>query len=74
MKTHGMKVLLLLTMFFVFGCAKSDKSTSIMLQHPETMDFVKCDVDQWRTKSSYAKMDQCVESYRTKGYVIWAER
>lgn len=52
----------------------SDKSTSVMLQHPETMDFVKCDVDQWGTKKSFAKNEQCIEEYKSQGYVIWAER
>ena len=38
------------------GCAKmSDESTSVMLQNPETMEFVKCNVDQWGTKASFAK-------------------
>lgn len=45
-----------------------------MLQHPETMDFVKCEVDQWGTKKSFAKNEQCIEEYKRQGYVIWAER
>jgi len=75
MKTLSYFVLLAAVSFLLFGCARmSDESTSVMLQHPETMDFVKCDVDQWGTKKSFAKKDQCVQSYISQGYVIWAER
>lgn len=57
------------------GCASmSDESTTVMLQHPETMEFVKCDVDQWGTKVSFAKNEDCIEEYKRQGYIIWAER
>ena len=60
---------------FASGCARmSDKSKSVMLQNPETMEFAKCTVDQWGTKASFAKNEQCVEEYKRQGYVIWAER
>lgn len=75
MKMLACFVQILLIMLFISGCARmSDKSTSVMLQHPETMDFVKCDVDQWGTKKSFAKNEQCIEEYKSQGYVIWAER
>lgn len=75
MKILGRIVSLFIIGVLVFGCARmSDESTAVMLQHPETMDFVKCEVDQWGTKKSFAKKDQCVEDYKAKGYIIWAER
>lgn len=64
-----------LLLFLISGCAgMSGKSKSVMLQNPETMDFVKCTVDQWGTKASYAKNEACVEEYKRQGYIIWAER
>ena len=64
-----------LLLFLISACAgMSDKSTSVMLQNPETMDFVKCTVDQWGTNASYAKNEVCIEEYKRQGYVIWAQR
>lgn len=64
-----------LLLFLISGCAgMSDKATSVLLQNPETMDFVKCTVDQWGTKASYKKNEACVEEYKRQGYVIWAQR
>lgn len=64
-----------LLLFLISGCVgMSEKSTSVMLKNTETMDFVKCNVDQWGTKASYAKNEECVEEYKRQGYVIWAQR
>jgi len=52
----------------------SDEPTAVMLQHPETMEFVKCQVDQWGTKKSFVKNEECVKDYQSQGYVIWGER
>lgn len=60
---------------FLGSCASmSDESTSVMLQNPETMEFVKCTVDQWGTKASFTKNEECIEEYKRQGYIIWAER
>lgn len=57
------------------GCARmSDEPKSVMLQNPATMEFVKCTVDQWGTKASFAKNAECIEEYKRQGYVVWAER
>ena len=62
-------------LFLGSGCASmSDESKSVMLQNPETMEFVKCTVDQWGTSASFARNAQCVEEYKRQGYVVWAER
>lgn len=75
MKTFGLVVASLFLLLLISGCAKmSDESTSVMLQNPETMEFVKCDVNQWGTKKSFAENEQCIEDYKRQGYVIWAER
>lgn len=55
------------------GCNKTAKSVVIM-QHPETMEFVDCKVDAWATPASYAKNARCVEELKQKGYVVWGER
>ncbi|PHR30544.1 MAG: hypothetical protein COA36_00630 [Desulfotalea sp.] len=68
-------ILAILVLVFGVACARmSDKSTSVMLQNLETMDFVKCNVDQWGTRASFAKNEKCIEDYKRQGYVIWAER
>jgi hypothetical protein len=75
MKTFNLVVVALFITLLTTGCAKmSDEPTTVMLQNPETMEFVKCDVDQWGTKKSFADNQACVEDYKSKGYVIWAER
>ena len=75
MKILTVVSLAVVTLFLACSCAKmSGESVSVMLQNPETMEFVKCDVDQWGTKKSYAKNEQCVKDYQNQGYVIWAER
>ena len=57
------------------GCASfSDKSKNVILQNPETMEFVNCEVDKWGTKASYEANEQCVKEYQDKGYIIWGER
>lgn len=66
-----------LLLVLVSGCARmsdSAKSESVMLQNLETMEFVTCTVDQWGTKASFSKNEECVEEYKRQGYVIWAER
>lgn len=75
MKKWGFFIAGVAICLLVAGCARmSDESTSVMLQNPETMEFVKCTVDQWGTKASFAKNQECIEEYKRQGYVIWAER
>lgn len=60
---------------FVSGCAGlSNKPSSVILQNPETMEFVNCDVDGWGTAASYRRNQACVEGYRKEGYIVWGER
>ena len=77
-KSGGSTVRLLagcLLLLIVGGCAGfSDKSNRVLLKHPETLEFVSCEVGEWTTKEAYAEMDQCVADYEKKGYVIWGER
>ncbi|MBW2682753.1 MAG: hypothetical protein JRC69_04230 [Deltaproteobacteria bacterium] len=57
------------------GCASfSDKPKNVILQNPETMEFVNCEVDWRGMKDSYEANEQCVKDYQAKGYVIWGER
>ena len=75
MKPFDLVAPTLFIILLISGCAKmSDESTSVMLQNPETMEFVKCDVDQWGTKKSFAENEQCIEGYKRQGYVIWSQR
>ncbi len=57
------------------GCASIvGKPRNVILQNPETMEFVNCEVSQWGTIISYEANEQCVKDYQAKGYVIWGER
>lgn len=57
------------------GCAGfSEQSRKVLLKHPETMEFVSCEVGEWSTKEEYAKKDACVTDYEKQGYVVWGER
>ena len=65
-----------LVLVFAGGCASLyDKPKIVILQDPATMEFVDCEVtDQLVTSQSYSKNDECVESYKKKGYIVWGER
>lgn len=56
------------------GCGQHSGKSVVIMQNPETMDFVNCTVDHWATPVSYAKNAQCVEDLKSKGYVVWGER
>jgi len=59
----------------VGGCAAlGDKPKNVILQNPETMEFVNCEVDKWGTVASYEINERCVKDYQSKGYVIWGKR
>lgn len=58
----------------VGGCALySGKPGTVMMQHPETMEFVTCKMDKWPTSASYAENEKCVEDLKQKGFVVWGE-
>lgn len=62
-------------LLFLSGCASfSDKPSKVILQNPQTMEFVNCRVDEWGTSESYRKNEECVQSYIDQGFVIWGER
>ena len=70
---------LLLCAFFlsagISGCASfGDQPTTVILKHPETLDFVNCNVDKWGTTKSFSDNEKCVEQYKQKGYVVWGTR
>ena len=56
------------------GCGQHSAKAMVIMQHPETMDFVDCKVDEWATPASYAKNAKCVEDLKNKGYLVWGER
>lgn len=57
------------------GCGAIHKEPKkVILQHPETMEFVNCQVDEWVTKKSFEKNNECIEEYQRQGYVIWGQR
>lgn len=59
----------------ISGCSMmSGKPSKVILRHPETLDFVNCQVDKWETSEDYIKNEECVEDYKKKGYAVWAER
>ncbi len=57
------------------GCSMFiDKPKRVVLKHPQTLDFVNCNVDKWETTGSYRSNEECIRSYREKGYFIWDTR
>lgn len=56
------------------GCGQHSGKTMVIMQHPETMEFVNCKVDAWATPVSYAKNARCVEDLKKQGYIVWGER
>ena len=74
MKSAFLISLLVLTVLCC-GCAKYyGKSKKVILQHPETLEFVDCQMDRWETAKSFAENDKCIEEYKKKGFVVWGER
>lgn len=75
MKTNTLYLLLILLLNVTLGgCASlGDKTSRVMLQNPATMEFVKCDVDEWGSSAAYERKDKCVKDYLDQGYVIWGE-
>ncbi len=72
------RCLVIIAIMVIIGCGGCslfiDKPLTVVLQHPETMDFVSCQVDGWETPYSYANNEQCVEGYKKQGYIVWGER
>lgn len=56
------------------GCAgKSSPAKKVILQHPQTMEFAKCNVGQWGSESPFDSNEECIEDYKKQGYVVWGE-
>ena len=76
-RVHKYKqILAVLSLLLVLmgGCGSlSENSRSVILQNPETLEFVNCNVDKWGTFASYARNEKCVEDYENQGYVVWGE-
>lgn len=57
------------------GCANFSKQPrTVLLQHPETLDFVECRVGRLLTNFDYARNEECVAEYQKQGYVVWDQR
>lgn len=54
--------------------ATKDKTELVILQHPQTMDFQNCRVEDWGSQKAIENNEACVKSYQQKGYVIWGTR
>lgn len=66
---------LIAVLFWLGGCASySGKPHTVIMQDPETMHFVNCNVDKWATAGSYAENEKCVEGLKEQGFIVWAER
>lgn len=66
---------LIAVVFGLSGCAShSGKPSVVIMQHPETIDYVNCKVDEWATAASYAENEKCVEELKKQGYIVWGER
>jgi hypothetical protein len=69
------KITVVCIMMSLGGCASfSGKPETVILQNPQTMEFVNCDVSKWETEESYRANDQCVKDYEARGFVVWGKR
>jgi len=75
MNTKSLFISLVWLVFVGSGCAAFQGTpTNVVLKHPQTMDFVDCRVDEYRSKKSYAANEKCIKDYQDKGYVIWGKQ
>jgi hypothetical protein len=59
----------------VVGCSgKSTTAKKVILQDPQTMEFVKCNAGQWGSDSPFETNEECIEDYKSKGYIVWGEQ
>ena len=57
------------------ACASfQGKAKTVILKHPDTLDFQSCQVEFWGLDSHYAANDACVQKYLQEGYQIWGQR
>lgn len=62
-------------MLFFLGCSgKSTTPKKVIMQHPQTMEFQKCNVGQWGSESPFATNEECIEEYKKQGYIVWGEQ
>lgn len=54
--------------------ANKDQPKTVMLKHPETLDFQKCSVEDWGSNEGYAYKDRCVEEWKEQGYIVWGSQ
>lgn len=69
--------LMFLAVILIFSGACSmyhGKPTKVILQNPETLEFVSCEVDEWETTRSFADNDKCIDAYKKKGFIVWGTR
>lgn len=61
--------------FWVLGCSgKSATPKKVIMQHPQTMEFKKCNVGQWGSESPFETNEECIEEYKKQGYIVWGEQ
>ncbi len=73
MNSANMVCIVIVLLLFGGGCA-SDKPSRVILKHPETQDFVNCNVDKWESAQSYRTNEECIRTYEEQGYFIWGKR
>lgn len=68
-------LLLLTVLLLLTSClATKDKPTLVILQHPQTMDFQNCKVEDWGSQKGFSDNEACVKKYQEQGYTIWGSR
>jgi len=57
------------------GCATIyGKSKKVVLKHPETQEFVECNVSgKIKMPSEKQVEDPCIEKYKNQGFEVWGE-
>jgi len=60
------RIALIAVGLMLFGCGSP--SRVVILQHPETKQTVKCEVDPWGHINRTLQIDDCVNAYQKAGF------
>lgn len=67
-------VLCILVLLVVGGCAGKDKPpTRVVMQNPETAEFVNCDRKDIGPEKTYKNSEECIKHYEKEGYIVWGK-
>lgn len=58
----------------VGGCAGKDTPPKrVVMQNPETAEFVNCDRKDIGPEKTYKTSEDCIEHFKKEGYIVWGK-